>query len=354
MYKTCMFCNRPLGENQVIETFPIGRRLAFDSSKGRLWVVCRKCERWNLSPIEERWEAVEECERTYEELRTRVSTENVGLGRHREGLTLVRIGVPLRPEFAAWRYGDQFGRRRRKAILYGAAGATVVGGILIGGVATGLISGALLGQSGNLVNVWVNARTLVRTRAPNGKVLKLKNPDLQKARIISAGPDDEDWTIEIKRGGKTRTWEGADAARLASLIVPAINRSGAKRSVVQDAVAEIEHLGHPTELLKRASMVGEGEDGNLWTRDIGDGSYRKIKEKHIGLICKLPKPTKLALEMALHEEQERRVLQGELWELEVAWRDAEEIAEISDNLLLPEGTDDFIEEHRESATEESA
>lgn len=52
--------------------------------------------------------------------------------------------------------------------------------------------------------------------------------------------------------------------------------------------------------------------------------------------------------------QERRALQGELWELEVAWRDAEEIAEISDNLLLPEGTDDFIEEHRESAKEESA
>ena len=354
MYKTCMFCNRPLGQNQVIEAFPIGRRLAFDSSKGRLWVVCRKCERWNLSPIEERWEAVEECERTYEELRTRVSTENVGLGRHREGLTLVRIGVPLRPEFAAWRYGDQFGRRRKKAILYGAAGATVVGGILVGGVAAGFISGALLGQSGNFVNLWVNARTLVRTKTPDGKVLKLKNQDLQRARILSAGPDDEDWTIEIKRTGKTRRWEGEDAARLASLIVPAINRTGAKQSVVQDAVAEIEHLGHPTELLKRASIEGDGEDGNLWTRDIGDGSYRKMKEKHIGLIEKLPKPTKLALEMALHEEQERRALQGELWELEVAWRDAEEIAEISDNLLLPEGTDDFIEEHREGAKEESA
>ena len=354
MYKTCMFCNRPLGENQVIETFPIGRRLAFDSSKGRLWVVCRKCERWNLSPIEERWEAVEECEITYEALRTRVSTENVGLGKHPEGLTLVRIGEPLRPEFAAWRYGDQFGRRRKKAILYGAAGVVVVGGIIVGGAATGIISGAALGQSGNFVNLWVNARTLVKTKTPDGKILKLKNPDLQAARILSAGPDDDDWTIEIKRSGKTRRWEGSDAARLASQIVPAINRTGAKQAIVQDAVAEIEHLGHPTELLKRASMVGDREHGNLWTREIGDGSYRKMKEKHIGLIEKLPKPTKLALEMALHEEQERRALQGELWELEVAWREAEEIAEISDNLLLPEGTDDFIEEHRERANGESA
>lgn len=59
MYETCMFCHRPLGENQVVEHFPVGRRLAFDSGKGRLWVVCRRCERWNLTPMEERWEAIE-------------------------------------------------------------------------------------------------------------------------------------------------------------------------------------------------------------------------------------------------------------------------------------------------------
>ena len=96
MYKTCMFCNRPLGTNEVIETFPVGRRLAFDAQQGRLWVVCRKCERWNLSPLEERWEAVEMCERIFRDTRVRVSTENVGLARHQEGLELVRIGAPMR------------------------------------------------------------------------------------------------------------------------------------------------------------------------------------------------------------------------------------------------------------------
>jgi len=65
-----------------------------------------------------------------------------------------------------------------------------------------------------------------------------------------------------------------------------------------------------------------------------------------GYINKMPKPTQLALEMALHEEQERRALEGELWRLERAWKSAEEIAAISDSLLLPEGTDDFLEEHR--------
>ena len=59
----------------------------------------------------------------------------------------------------------------------------------------------------------------------------------------------------------------------------------------------------------------------------------------------MPKPTKPALEMALHEEQERRALEGELRMLEQAWKEAEEIAEISDNLFLPEGAGEFIRGH---------
>ena len=115
MYSTCIFCHQPLGVNEVLEEFPVGRRLAFDPEKGRLWVVCRKCERWNLSPIEERWEAIEASECLFRDTRTRVSTENVGLARLREGLELVRIGKPLRPEFAAWRYGDQLQSRRGRS-----------------------------------------------------------------------------------------------------------------------------------------------------------------------------------------------------------------------------------------------
>ena len=59
MYATCLFCNTALGTNESIEHFPVGRRPAFDSATGRLWVVCRKCERWNLSPLETRSEAID-------------------------------------------------------------------------------------------------------------------------------------------------------------------------------------------------------------------------------------------------------------------------------------------------------
>ena len=168
MYQTCMFCNRPLGVNEVVEHFPVGRRLAFDAERGRLWVVCRRCERWNLSPLEERWEAVEMCERLFTATRIRVSTENVRLAKHPEGLELVRIGRPLRPEFAAWRYGDQFGRRRKRAMIYSAGGAAVIGGIVVGGAVTGIIGAGLLAQSGNVLNLWVNGRTLANLRTDDG------------------------------------------------------------------------------------------------------------------------------------------------------------------------------------------
>jgi len=96
-----------------------GVRLAFDAARGRLWVVCAGCGRWNLTPIDERWEAIEICERMFRATRVRVTTAEIGLTRLADGTELVRIGAPLRPEFAAWRYGDQFGARRRRRNKYG-------------------------------------------------------------------------------------------------------------------------------------------------------------------------------------------------------------------------------------------
>jgi hypothetical protein len=65
MFTTCYFCSADLGRNETLETMPVGRRVAFNQATGRLWVVCRQCERWNRSPPEERWEAIEACERLY-------------------------------------------------------------------------------------------------------------------------------------------------------------------------------------------------------------------------------------------------------------------------------------------------
>ena len=325
MYKTCMFCTRPLGTNEVIEYFPVGRRLAFDAERGRLWVVCRKCERWNLSPLEERWEAVEMCERLFRDTRIRVSTENVGLAKHPEGLELVRIGRPMRSEFAAWRYGDQFGRRRKRALLITAGAAAVFGGLMVGASVAG-VSG---GGSWMLWNAWVNRRTLAKVHTDDGRVIRLKNPDLLGSRLRPTD-DANGFRLEVRKGKKKEWFEGAEAERLAGQIIPAMNRMGGKKHTVQAAVGEIEHHGHPDEFLA----------------DVITGNRFADKKGVPGYINKMPAPTKLALEMSLHEEQERRALEGELWLLERAWEEAEEIADISDNLLLPTETGDFIEKHR--------
>jgi len=97
------------------------------------------------TPLEERWEAIDTCERLFRDTRRRVSTGQIGLARLSVGLELVRIGERQRPEFAAWRYGDQFGRRRRRRILMSAAAGTVgVGMVLAGPVFGGIGSGAYL------------------------------------------------------------------------------------------------------------------------------------------------------------------------------------------------------------------
>jgi hypothetical protein len=62
----------------------------------------------------------------------------------------------------------------------------------------------------------------------------------------------------------------------------------------------------------------------------------------------LPDSFRLALEMAAHEETERRAMEGELAQLEAAWRQAEEIAAIADNLLLPSGFENLLRRHRKS------
>lgn len=331
MYRTCMFCTKPLGANEVIEAFPVGRRLAFDADRGRLWVVCRHCERWNLSPLEERWEAVEACERHFADTRLRVSTDNIGLARHREGLELVRIGRPQRPEFAAWRYGDQFGRRRKKALIIGGVGLAAVAGVT-------LVGAPLVGGSG-MGGYWLwqlfegirENRTQARLRLDDGGVLKLKGHDLKQVRVRPASSASEGFRLVVKKKKEEWVFEGPRAVHYAGQLVPAINKAGGKKRTVEDAVSQIERHGHPDDFLA----------------DLARGERFLSKKGVPGYINKMPTPTKLALEMALHEEEERRALEGELWRLERAWEEAEEIAAISDDLFLPDGTEDFLERHRE-------
>ncbi len=327
MYSTCLFCNRSLGHNEVIEAFPVGRRIAFDPTKGRLWVICRKCERWNLSPLEERWEAFEECERRFRGTRIRMSTDQIGLARLAEGLELVRIGEPLRPEFAAWRYGDQFGRRRRRAILVTGGIMAAMAGLTIGASVVGIGTGGLWGFWNAAINLPVRARL----RTKDGRVLKLRHNHLRSARLYQ---DPEGGWIASVKVRRVEQFTGPEAERAAGVLLPAMNRMAGSHKAVQAAVAAIENAGHPEAFLTsvRASLPRS------------DLAARDAKKR--ARLQTLPTETRLAMEMALHEEQERRALAGELIELELAWRAAEEVADIADNMFVPAEHQAFIDRHR--------
>jgi hypothetical protein len=353
VFSTCLFCNGPLGANESIESFPVGRRLAFDAKKGRLWVVCPRCARWNLSPLDERWNAIDQCERAYRSTTLRASTENIGLARLGDGLELVRIGAPLRPEFAAWRYGARFNRRRRRIQLAaggGIAAATAIGIAVAPALAPYLLTGTisviafpglttvmgavpmigLVGIRDYLRDDRVIARlappaTQRSGRAP-GFAFGREQPLIVRARQMSGSSlelgGDGDATLHVVHDRGIARYEGTAALQTMSVLVASSNRLGASNQQVRTAVSRIERRGDAAGYLAAVSRLGAAR-GRVFSML---NSYRQLGA------LRLDPAERLALEMAMHEETERRALDGELALLAAAWKEAEEIAAIADEL----------------------
>jgi len=345
MLSSCAWCSTPFPPNESLATVATGRRVAFDGAKGRLWVVCGRCERWNLVPIEERWEAIEECERAWRSTRLRSSTGEIGLARLPEGFELVRIGAPLRPEFAAWRYGDQFGRRRRRAWVMGIGAGAGLGALGAGAFAAGATLVALLPVV-QLVTILSSVATsgALASRKPvadpgGGSVIPFGYP-----RLVAASLADGGWGLEVpysarlgEDGRMQGSWlsrsksnmavgsirlVGAPAQAVLARYAPMLNRAGAPASRIGEAVSLIAEAGGPAALPR---YLAEHRTRFSAQQTLGDS----------GELPHLPVPVKLALEMSSHEEVERAFLAGELAALEAQWRVADEEAAISDALLVP-------------------
>jgi hypothetical protein len=346
MYSTCLFCHSALGVNETLERFPVGRRLAFDAAKGRLWVVCLECRRWNLTPVEERWEAIEDCERLYRGTTVRVSTEQIGLARLRDGLELVRIGKPIYPEFAAWRYGSQFLERRRRHLprilvadavraharavaepsLLRSVEALGVEVLVLMVVAGALSLPAVLATAGAVTVGVKTLRAMPTVRVPiaGRDPLVVRAKDLSRVRFSRA--QDYRWRLIIPHTMGAKTLHGNDATRALGPLLALSNRDGGSEHQVAQAVAKLEWFSGPRRLIEFAASRGAGDQGLL-----GLGYEQR-----------------LSLEMAVHEDTERRALEGELAELETAWADAERVASIADDMFLPETITSWLRRHKPS------
>jgi hypothetical protein len=336
VYSTCLFCHSSLGTNEVIETFPVGRRLAFDASKGRLWVVCPVCRRWNLTPIEERWEAVEDCERRFRSTSLRVSTDNIGLAHISEGLELVRVGPALRPELAAWRYGPQFLRRRRRALprlladrfVQAQDHDLVRAGVNLATLSAGAVWGwpaviaALAGL--NATYTMLSRRPRIRLATSGRAPMTVRFRDLASLELNTDAKDR--WHLMVRHRAGESTLKGAEVPLALGTLLAAVNADGSTQGQVDMAVGKLDYFGVADRFLDFAARRGDQSPG----------------------LSLLGLEQRLALEMAVHEEAERRALAGELAELESAWRAAEEVAAIADNLLLPSGIANFLAREKES------
>lgn len=334
MYHTCIFCSADLGRNDALEPFPVSRSIAFDGWKGRLWAICPKCARWNLAPIEERWEAVEEAERLFVDARLRVQSENVGLARLRDGTRLIRVGQAVPGELAAWRYGDTLVKRRRHYLLV--AGAAVAAGAAVFG---GMMALTASGGAYSLINAGLQVfrqkrqrkviYRLPAERSPTGQPVVLRRwhaagsvlrPGLVDG-IALVVPD------AARKDPKTDGWGKAKYVAEPLVLADADARTFLGRAMVHlnEKGASKKRLAGAVELLGSA---GTAED--FLRRTAGEGRTLAARKDMPGRAL-VPEGA-LALEMALHEESERRALEGELVLLQSAWREAEEIAAIADRL----------------------
>jgi hypothetical protein len=343
MYSTCIFCHAGLGSNEALEHFPVGKRIAFDADKGRLWVICGSCGRWNLSPLDERWEAIEEAERQFRASRMRVTTDNIGMARLPSGDQLVRIGKPLRPEFAAWRYGRRFARRRLNVQMWSgaaAAAAALAGAafspVILPAVITGTISvivvpgvttviGAIPAVGALAAREYLLEDRVVARFRKGKRMLVVRERHVRDAEFHVAGDYP---TLRLPHDTGWQYYDGTEAMYIATVLLAGANRYGGSGGDVRDAVAHIEAAGDATGFLRRASRKVEWREGHVMSR------LNEIRG--IGALHLLPSE-RLALEMSMHEESERRALEGELQVLADAWREAEEIAAIADGLLDPPG-----------------
>src|SRR6266576_832295 len=109
MYRTCAFCNSKLDGDGGPSGLGVGKRLAFDEWKGRLWVICPRCSRWNLTPLDERLERIEALARVARE--GRVAAVGLAVAVNVAAGGSVGVFVWNMPRIARWMYTRIVGRR---------------------------------------------------------------------------------------------------------------------------------------------------------------------------------------------------------------------------------------------------
>ncbi|PYP11087.1 MAG: hypothetical protein DMD59_03655 [Gemmatimonadetes bacterium] len=317
MFRSCAFCNAAFDGDGGPSGLGVGRRIAFDEWRGRLWVVCPRCSRWNLTPFDDRLERIEAVARSASQGRIAASTDQVALIRW-ERYDFVRVGKPPRVELATWRYGERLRNRQRERMKVVVPLTVAAIGL---GIAANVAAGGGLGvvvwnvhRLADRFYVWlVGARKVPLIEPPIcahcGSLMQLRARHVQYARIVPDRHADMAVLLSCpncKAEGAQLT--GSEAIQVLRQGLTYLNLDKGGRRRAEDAAREVDQIG--------------GAD-----RLVADIARRELT------LRSLRAERGLALEMAVDER-------AEVEELERQWREAEEIADIADGTL---GTSTEIE-----------
>lgn len=310
MFKTCAFCNASLDGDGGPSGLGVGRRLAFDEWKGRLWVICSRCSRWNLTPLDDRLERIEAVARAARAGRVAAATDQVALIRWQR-YDLVRVGKPMRVELATWRYGERLRSRRRERMMVVVPLSIAAIGL---GVAANVAAGGGLGVfvwnmhriADRLYVALVGNRRVTVGEPPIcdrcGTLMHLRSRHVQHARVVPDAHADIAVVLSCPRCRREGAQLiGPDAVQVLRQGLTYLNVSRSGRRRAEDAARVVEEIGGPDRLL------------------------RDLARRELTLRSLAPE-RRLALEIAVDER-------AEVEELERQWREAEEIAEIADGSL---------------------
>jgi len=325
VFTRCLFCHAHFPENDRLSHMPRGRRIAYDAVRGRLWVVCERCGRWSLAPIEERHETLHELERiARDEAHDVGGTANITL-LNAPPLMLVRVGKAGLTERSAWRYGREIEQRR--AALRNRR--VTVAAYTLGAMHS---MAAMFGLADPDLSIdWEDAPVVdvMRWRRFGWAAWHGRETCPSCHSTLRALRYDLAWWVYPIRGPGGRVgvgvpcqrcdpWtpdkiyelHGDGAENVLRRLLAYLNVSGASDRRIDDAVRLIERSGSADDFARSSAA----ERRSFW---------------------KMGATGTVGLEIALNESVERRMLDLEARALECLWRQEEELARIIDEELTP-------------------
>jgi len=221
----------------------------------------------------------------------------------------------------------------------------------------------VLAMYGNRVLDLVHLPSALAPQEDNVPVAVIRFRHLTRAALVRPEPS-QPWALQIPHDHGVLTIEGDAGVRAAARVLAIINGTerggGYSHELIESATRKVDESAFPGSYFNRVLAIALrshwGRPGHaidleqrpvdaleVASTDVERLAFRLtgrtfwgqggIGSEPSAALLDVPLVDRLALEMAAHEESERRALEGELSELEEAWREADEIATIADALL---------------------